>query len=314
MNAVASARGQNAVYERGQWQVDLRRRELLSDGVAVPIGARAFEIVELLVQSVNELVTKNDILNGVWPGVTIGENTLQVHISAIRKALGLYRAMLTTVSGRGYRLTGDWTSQQQGSPTERTASHLTGEAGTPPENNFPLIAGRLIGREAAARHVRDLVSAYGRHDDRSRRHREDLACHRGGPQPCHRLQRRRMLCRTGLPDGSRPHAVHGRQCARAEAQRRNIGQRGRTCGWRETSYARARYCEHVIDAAAGLAERFTHLCPNTTILMTSREILRIDGEAVYRVPPLDVPGLEQEMPDHILGHSAVELFITRTNA
>jgi predicted ATPase len=48
--------------------------------------------------------------------------------------------------------------------------------------------------------------------------------------------------------------------------------------------------------------------------MTSREILRIDGEAVYRVPPLDVPGLEQEMPDHILGHSAVELFITRTNA
>ncbi len=36
------------------------------------------------------------------------------------------------------------------------------------------------------------------------------------------------------------------------------------------------------------------LCPHTTILATSREILRIDGEYVYRVPPLDVPALGQE--------------------
>ena len=73
-------------------------------------------------------------------------------------------------------------------------------------------------------------------------------------------------------------------------------------------------CEHVIDAAANLAERFTRLCPHTTILATSREVLRIDGEAVYRVPPLDVPALGQETPDHMLGHSAVELFIARMNA
>lgn len=73
-------------------------------------------------------------------------------------------------------------------------------------------------------------------------------------------------------------------------------------------------CEHVIDAAANLAECFTRLCSRTTILATSREVLRIDGEAVYRVPSLDVPALGQETPDHILGHSAVELFIARVNA
>ena len=73
-------------------------------------------------------------------------------------------------------------------------------------------------------------------------------------------------------------------------------------------------CEHVIEAAADLAERFTRLCPHTTIFATSREVLRIDGEAVYHVPPLDVPAAGQDMPDHILSHSAVELFITRTNA
>ena len=160
MNAVLSERGQNLVYEYGQWQVDLGRREMLSNGVAAAIGARAFEIIEILLQSANELVTKNDIMSGVWPGAIVGENTLQVHISAIRKALGPDRALLKTASGRGYRLLGNWTPRQQGSASALAASPLMRAPGAPPANNFPLIAGRLIGRAAAARHVRDLVSAY----------------------------------------------------------------------------------------------------------------------------------------------------------
>ena len=58
-------------------------------------------------------------------------------------------------------------------------------------------------------------------------------------------------------------------------------------------------CEHVIDAAARLAETIVRMCPRTTILVTSREILKIDGEYVYRVPPLDVPPQFEE-PDNIL--------------
>jgi predicted ATPase len=50
-------------------------------------------------------------------------------------------------------------------------------------------------------------------------------------------------------------------------------------------------CEHVVDAAARLAETLVRLCPSTSIVATSREGLRIEGEHVYRVPPLDVPGL-----------------------
>ncbi len=70
-------------------------------------------------------------------------------------------------------------------------------------------------------------------------------------------------------------------------------------------------CEHVIDAAATLAEVLVSLCPHATILVTSREVLRIKGEHVYRVPPLEVPAEEQVDADQILGHSAPELFITR---
>jgi predicted ATPase len=73
-------------------------------------------------------------------------------------------------------------------------------------------------------------------------------------------------------------------------------------------------CEHLIDAAADLAETFTRLCPRTTIVATSREVLRIDGESVYRVPPLDVPAVGQAAPGYILQYSAVELFVARTKA
>ena len=53
-------------------------------------------------------------------------------------------------------------------------------------------------------------------------------------------------------------------------------------------------CEHVIDAAAGMAETLVRLCPHTTVLATSREVLRIEGEFVYRVPPLEVPSQHLE--------------------
>ena len=87
------AQGGRLVYESGQWEIDLARRELRAHGVPVPIGGRAFEIIEVLVQSAGELVTKNDLMGRVWPGAIVEDNTLQSHISAIRKALGPDRAM-----------------------------------------------------------------------------------------------------------------------------------------------------------------------------------------------------------------------------
>ena len=91
-----------------------------------------------------ELVTKNDIMSGVWPDAIVGENTLQVHISAIRKALGPDRAMLKTASGRGYRLLGNWTPRQHGSVSAlSTSPPMRAPGAAPVNNNFPLIVGRL---------------------------------------------------------------------------------------------------------------------------------------------------------------------------
>ena len=81
-------------YQSGAWEIDLARRELRSRGQPVPLGGRAFDIVEVLIRSAGELVTKDELMSHVWPDVTVGDNTLQVHVWALRKALGTDRWML----------------------------------------------------------------------------------------------------------------------------------------------------------------------------------------------------------------------------
>jgi len=77
-------------------------------GTPVPIGARAFEVLEILVRASGQLVGKDELMSRIWPGAMPSDNTLQVHVSALRKALGPERTMLKTEAGRGYRLLGGW--------------------------------------------------------------------------------------------------------------------------------------------------------------------------------------------------------------
>src|SRR5579859_3598925 len=152
----SESRDRPRVYISGAWEIDCGRRELRSRGTAVPIGSRAFEIIEALVQSPGELVSKNALMARVWSQAIVEENTLQVHISAIRKALGADRGMLKTVAGRGYRLQGSWTARQESPPPPADALQPT----QPFRTNVSVAASALIGREAAVQELRDLLSAY----------------------------------------------------------------------------------------------------------------------------------------------------------
>jgi predicted ATPase/DNA-binding winged helix-turn-helix (wHTH) protein len=303
------------VYVCDQWEIDLGRRELRSRGIPVPLGGRAFEIVTILVQSATQLVTKDHMMQRVWPGAVVGEGTLHVHISAVRKALGQDRAILKTVSGRGYRLLGSWTAEQREATAAPVYSPLTRTSGAQPANNFPPLINRLVGRAAAAQFVRDLVSAY-------------RVVTLTGPGGIGKTSLAIKAVRYLLPDfedggwlvelaslsdpGLVPSTVAGTlgltliDKISAESVARAVGGRHLLLVLDN--------CEHVIDAVANLAETFTRLCPRATIVATSREVLRIDGESVYRVPPLDVPALGQAAPDYIMQYSAVELFVARTKA
>jgi predicted ATPase/DNA-binding winged helix-turn-helix (wHTH) protein len=305
--------GQSLIHEAGRWQVHLGRRELLAGGAPVPIGARAFEIIGVLIQSANELITKHDLMDRVWPGAEVGENTLHVHVSAIRKALGQDRDMLQTVSGRGYRLLGRWTVGDTTGRVPAAGLVATQRTVEPVRSNLPAVTAGLIGRSAAVQEIHELLSI----------HRMVTLTGPGGVgktalalRVSHDLAREfdgevwfvelaalsdpgfvlsKVACVLGLKpgeDGLNPKAI-----AQAVGDKKLI--------------LVLDSCEHVIDAAAELAETLVRWCPRARVLATSRELLRIDGEYVYRVPPLDVPPTHQIALDDCLGHSAVQLFVAK---
>ena len=154
------ALGGKVVFATGEWEIDLDRRELRARGGPVPLGGRAFEIMEVLIKSEGKLVTKDELLSQVWPGATVEENTLQVHISALRKALGPDREMLKTISGRGCRLLGTWAPRASGAVLRTSPVHFHAVSGATFQTNLPEATSELIGRDAAGQHLRNLLSTY----------------------------------------------------------------------------------------------------------------------------------------------------------
>src|SRR5260370_14772232 len=148
------------VYEFGGWELDLARRELRTRGVPVPLGGRAFQIFAVLVQSAGELVTRDELMARVWPAAIVEENTLEVHISAVRKALGPDRGTLRTSFGRGYRLVGDWTIRKESTPADPVALDPTRMPVQPFLTNVPAAGSELVGRTAAVKQLQEFFSAY----------------------------------------------------------------------------------------------------------------------------------------------------------
>jgi len=88
----------------GPYLLKRQDRQLLGPDGPVEFSARAFDLLCALLDHPGEVVSKDALFAAVWPGVVVEENTLQVHISALRKALP--DGMIATVHGRGYRYTG----------------------------------------------------------------------------------------------------------------------------------------------------------------------------------------------------------------
>ncbi|MGH9807455.1 MAG: winged helix-turn-helix domain-containing protein, partial [Terriglobia bacterium] len=112
----------------GRFRLDLSQRRLSHDGVAVPLGSRAFDILCVLASAKGDVVGKDELMTRVWPGLVVEENNIQVHVSALRKALddGTGEAVhILTVPGRGYRLAGlAPQSSAMGSPIATSDSTL----------------------------------------------------------------------------------------------------------------------------------------------------------------------------------------------
>jgi DNA-binding winged helix-turn-helix (wHTH) protein len=93
-------------------------------------------------------------------GRVIQENSLAAQIAALRAAFGAERALIHTVSGRGYQFTGD-TRVVPASPGELVGAVAAQPASAPPRTNVPEPASELIGREEELSEILNLVATHG---------------------------------------------------------------------------------------------------------------------------------------------------------
>ena len=98
------------LYEFGPFRVDPDREVLLREGQQVPLTPKTFQILLVLVRHSKEVVTKDDLMQLVWPDTFVEEANLSRNIFMLRKALGETpqdHRYIVTVPGRGYRLAAD---------------------------------------------------------------------------------------------------------------------------------------------------------------------------------------------------------------
>jgi Tol biopolymer transport system component/DNA-binding winged helix-turn-helix (wHTH) protein len=108
-------------FRFGPFVVDGRRRLLWKQGMLVPLTPRAFEILATLIDRRADVVTKDELLERLWPDTAVGENTLTRHISTLRKALEErpdQHQYIVTVPGHGYQFVAE-VSESDEHPAEQ---------------------------------------------------------------------------------------------------------------------------------------------------------------------------------------------------
>ncbi|MGI1662547.1 TPR end-of-group domain-containing protein [Palleronia sp. KMU-117] len=88
-------------FRFGDFLLVTEERKLTRDGIELPLGARAFDMLSFMVANRHRVLTKAEILDAIWPNIAVEESNLTVHVSALRKVLG--PKALATIPGRGYQ-------------------------------------------------------------------------------------------------------------------------------------------------------------------------------------------------------------------
>jgi DNA-binding winged helix-turn-helix (wHTH) protein/tetratricopeptide (TPR) repeat protein len=105
------------VYEFGPFLLDMRERRLLRNGQPVPLRAKVFDTLCVLVQNHGRLIAKDTLIKAVWPDTLVEEGNLAHNIAALRKALasgGSRSNHVETIPGQGYRFTAPVAAVREG--------------------------------------------------------------------------------------------------------------------------------------------------------------------------------------------------------
>ncbi len=304
----------SAIVEFGRFRVEPHRREILADGQPIKLGGRAFDLLIALIEASGAVVSKDVLLDRVWPGRIVEENRLQNQVSALRKAFGADHDLIRTVAGRGYQFTGQIRARSADSAVRSVRAVPPGvPAASDSPTNLPGRVSELIGRDAEVEEILHLLAE----------HRLVTLTGVGG---IGKTTLGFEVARHLLPefaDGiwvaelgplSGPDLVFVTVAAALGLEL----TAGATSPERVANALGSKRlllvldnCEHVINAAASMAEALSRANPWARMMATSREPLRVSGECIYRVLPLGVPAEGAEDPDEVLRHGAARLFVAR---
>ena len=282
------------------WEIRPRERLLIVGGETARIGSRAFDVLLALVQRAGRVVAKAELLDAAWPGLVVEENNLSVQISTLRKVLG--PSAIVNVASRGYKLasmaaTTDTANAASLSQPAVSSSHalvgrdadlatLQAELGQAPL--LSLVGTGGVGKTAMAR----ALVATSTQRWRDGQHWIDLA---GVPPgvPLLNLVARALGV---LPDEV---GLASGDVLRSLAQLQALIVLDN--------------CEHLLDPVTACLAPLLRAATGLCWLVTSQEPLRLAGEVVYRIAPLEVAASGAPL-ETAQACGAVALFARRARA
>ena len=295
----------------GPFELSIGERVLRRDGQVLPLGDRALDILIYLADRPGEVIAKQELIDHVWPDVTVEEGSLRVHVAAIRKALGdgqFGDRYIANVKARGYSFVGSAVSLSGGTESRNAKFRHQGR--------FPVRPLMLIGRETVVGEVSDKL-------------RDERFVTLLGPGGIGKTSIALAVGRAATEEfGGNVYFVDlesltdPRHVAGAVATSLGLALKSKDPGLELVDLVRSRKllvildsCEHVIETVALLAEQLYQQTEQVYVLTTSRELLKVEGEHCCRVLPLDFPpdGSEQTA-NAVLRYPAVQLFLRRVAA
>lgn len=267
-------------YTFANCTLDIDAMRLDVDGAPVPLQPQVLDVLRLLIEERERVVPKQELLEGVWGHTFVTESALTSRIKSARQAIGddgKAQRLIRTVHGRGYQFVGEVIE----SPTDMEPD-ATGAA----RRQLPRFGSELIGRETDVAAVLD-------HLERSR------LVTVVGPGGVGKTRLAVAAAERSATDAVFVDLTSVRDPELVLTQISSaIGLNTNESVVRESlvEYLSGRTlllvidnAEHVIGAAADIGD-LARSVADLTVLVTSRERLRVRGEQVYHLDPLDLDG------------------------